>query len=136
MHQGSTWLKLVVVLFFFVFPGPGGVRKAHSEGLDPKKTHEPLSAHGKGTGRCPFSLRRHGRRLELSELFQDSASGHDSRIQEHGKREEGEGVPLWWLRAWEIEVGFGGRGSHSRDNSELVGSSLVAGRRSGAGWGR
>jgi len=34
-----------------------------------------------------------------------------------------------------VEVGSGGRGSHSRDNSELVGSSLVAGRRRGAGWG-
>jgi len=35
-----------------------------------------------------------------------------------------------------VEVGFGGCGSHSRDNSELVGSSLVAWRGKDAAWGR
>ena len=89
--------------FFFLGWVYNGIARPIVRGWT-QKTHEPSSAHGKGTGRRPFSLRRHGCRLELSELFQDGASGHDSRIQEHGKREEGEGVPLWWLRAWEMEV--------------------------------
>ena len=47
MHQGSTWLKLVVVIFFFfVFPGPGGVSKAHklSSADGKKKTRRPSTA--------------------------------------------------------------------------------------------
>ena len=41
MHQGSTWLKLVVVVFF---PGPGGVSKAHKlSSADGKKETRRLS---------------------------------------------------------------------------------------------
>ena len=57
------------------------------------------SREGIGTSSL-FPQRRHGSRLELSELCQNGAPGHGSRIRGHGGREEGEGVPLWWLRAW------------------------------------
>ena len=44
---------LGLVIIFFSGLGVQRDSKAHSEGLDQKKTHEPSSAHGKGTGRRP-----------------------------------------------------------------------------------
>ena len=89
-----------------------------------------------GRGTSPFSQCRHGSRHELFELLRDGASGLHSPSREHGEREEGKGVSLWELRAWEAKVGCSGRGSHGYGISELVGSLLAAWRGKGMAWER
>ena len=100
MHQGSTWLKLVVVSFFsFVFPGPGVQRDSKAHRLHGKgyTWREGSRLHGTEQGHRPCPQRRHGH--ELSELHLNGASGLHSQSRGHGEVEEGEGVPLWRLRA-------------------------------------
>ena len=89
-----------------------------------------------GRGTSPFSQCRHGSRHELFELLRDGASGFHSPSREHGEREEGKGVSLWELRAWEAKVGCSGHGSHGYGISELVGSLLAAWRGKGMAWER
>jgi len=54
---------------------------------------------------------------------------------EHGKREEGEGVPLWWLRAWVSGWKVVGHGRPWMAACELAESSLVEQRGKAVGWG-
>ena len=73
---------------------------------------------------------------ELSELHGYGATGLHSRSQGYGDTEEGKGVQLWWLRAWEMEVGYGGHGGHGHGDRELVESSAQEGVGRVAAWER
>ena len=82
-------------------------------------------------GRRPCAQCRHG---WTARARAGGSSGHRFRIRVYGKREEGEGIPLWRLWAWETEVGSGGCDSHGFDILQLVGSFLMGGRGKVTGW--
>ena len=55
---------------------------------------------------------------------------------EHGKREEGEGVPLWWLRAWVSGWKVVGHGRATMDGGLRARGELTGGmERGGCGLG-
>ena len=101
-----------------------------------QKAYEPSSARGKGTGRRPFSLCRHGRGLELSELGRNGAPGLRSRSGGHGEREESEEILFRGLRAWERVWKVVRDGRPWLRSRELVGSSARATTGLGAAWER
>ena len=79
-----------------------------------------------------FPLLHHGSGSSSPELCRNGDFGHRIQIQVYGEGEEDEGVQFWGLRAWEIEVFHGGRGSRGFGSGSL----LVAERGTGAAWGR